>query len=65
MPPTSDPDSALLLLTAEQYAVALEIIREVLHGTHQLMFLQGSAGTGKTFTGKILINALHSLGKSV
>jgi hypothetical protein len=58
-----DPDFHLSLLTPEQHSVASKIITAVLHGTHQLMFLQGSAGTGKTFTVKALINALRSLGK--
>jgi hypothetical protein len=55
-----DPDSHLSLLTPEQHYVASKIIKTVLHETHQLMFLQGSAGTGKTFTVKALVNALQS-----
>jgi type I site-specific restriction endonuclease len=55
-----DPDSQLSLVTPEQHSVASQIIKAVLHATHQLMFLQGSAGTGKTFTVKTLINALQS-----
>jgi hypothetical protein len=55
-----DPDSHLSLLTPEQHYVASKIIKAVLHETHQLMFLQDSAGTGKTFTVKALINALQS-----
>jgi RecG-like helicase len=47
-------------LTPEQHSVASKIIKAVLHETHQLMFLQGSAGTGKTFIVKALINALQS-----
>jgi Cdc6-like AAA superfamily ATPase len=57
---SSDPDSYLSLLTPEQHSVASKIIKAVLHERHQLMFLQGPAGTGKTFTVKALINALQS-----
>jgi hypothetical protein len=53
-------DSHLPLLTPEQYYVASKIIEAVLHETRQLMFLHGSAGTGKTFTVKALISALQS-----
>jgi ATP-dependent exoDNAse (exonuclease V) alpha subunit len=56
----SDPDSHLSLLTSEQHSVASKSIKAVLHETRQLMFLQGSPGTGKTFTVKALINALQS-----
>jgi hypothetical protein len=51
------------LLTSEQHSVASKIIKTVLHKTHQLMFLQGSAGTGKTLIVKALINAFQSHGK--
>jgi tRNA A37 threonylcarbamoyladenosine biosynthesis protein TsaE len=47
-------------LTAEQHSVASKIVKAVLHETHQLIVLQGWAGTGKTFTVKALINALQS-----
>jgi hypothetical protein len=57
---SSDPDSQLSLLTAEQHSVTSKIIKAVLHKTHQLMFPQGSAGTGKIFTVKALTNALQS-----
>jgi hypothetical protein len=57
---SSDPDSHLFLLTPEQHSVASKIIKAVLHETQQLMFLQGSVGSGKTFTVKALINALQS-----
>jgi hypothetical protein len=57
---SSDPDSYLSLLIPEQHSVASQIIKAVLHETHQLMFLPGSAGTGKTFAVKALINVLHS-----
>jgi hypothetical protein len=50
-------------LTPEQHSVACEIIGAVLHETHQLRCLQGSAETGKIFTVKALISSLHSLGK--
>jgi hypothetical protein len=42
---SSDPDSHLSLLTLEQHSIASKITKAVLHKTHQLMFLQGSAGT--------------------
>jgi hypothetical protein len=57
---SSDPDSHLSLLTPEQHSVASKIIKAVSHETHQLMFLQSPAGTGKTFTVKALVNALQS-----
>jgi hypothetical protein len=57
---SSDPDSHLSLLIPEQHSIASEIIKAVLSQTYQLMFLQGPAGTGKTFTVKALINALQS-----
>jgi hypothetical protein len=60
---SSDPDSHLSLLTPEQHSIASKIIKAVLHEIYQLMFLQGSAGTGKTFTVKPLINALQSYRK--
>jgi hypothetical protein len=60
MPPTSPPESALSLLTPEQHSVASQIIDAVMQKTDQLMFLQGSAGTGKTVTAKALIKALES-----
>jgi hypothetical protein len=57
---SSDPDPHLSLLIPEQHSVASKIIKAVLHETHQLMFLQGSRGAGKTFTVKALINAFQS-----
>jgi hypothetical protein len=57
---SSDPDSHLSLLAPEQYFVASKIIKAVLHETYQLMFLQASAGTEKTFTVKALINVPQS-----
>jgi ATP-dependent exoDNAse (exonuclease V) alpha subunit len=60
---SADPDSHLSLLTPEQHSVASKIIKTVLHETHQFMFLQGSAGTGKTFTIEALVNALQSYRK--
>jgi hypothetical protein len=64
MPPISGPDSSLSLLTPEQYSLASQIIEAVIHETHQLMFLQSSGGTGKTFTVKVLINTFQACGKS-
>jgi DNA polymerase III delta prime subunit len=63
MPLTSPVDEPLSVLTSEQHCVAAQIIDSVIHQTNQLMFLQGSAGTGKTFTIKALIRKLQSLGK--
>jgi hypothetical protein len=51
---SSDPDSHLSLLTPEQHSVVSKIIKAVLHETHQLMFLQDSAGTGETIHGQVL-----------
>jgi hypothetical protein len=47
-------------LTPEQHSVASKIFKAVLHERQELFFLQGSAGTGKIFTVKALINALQS-----
>jgi hypothetical protein len=63
MAPSSNPYSSLSILTPGQRSIACEIMGAVLHETHQLLFLRSSAGTGKTFTVKVLISALHSLGK--
>jgi hypothetical protein len=63
MPLTSPPESALSVLTPEQHSVASQIIDAVMQKTNQLMFLQGSAWTGKTFTVKALIKALESTQK--
>jgi hypothetical protein len=60
MPLTSPPQSALSLLTPVQHCVASQIINVVIQKTDQHMFLQGSAGTGKTFTVKALIRILES-----
>jgi hypothetical protein len=57
---SSDPDFHLSLLPPKQHSVASKIIKAVLDETYQLIFLQGSAGTGKTFTVKASINALQS-----
>jgi hypothetical protein len=57
---SSGPDSYLSLSTPEQHSVAFEIIEAVLHETCQLVFLQGSTRTGKTFTVRALISALQS-----
>jgi hypothetical protein len=57
---SSDLDSYSPLLTPEQHSVTSNIIKAMLDETRQLMFLQGSAGTGKTFTVKALVNALQS-----
>jgi hypothetical protein len=46
------------VLTPEQQSVASQIIDAVMQKTDELMFLQGSAGTGKPFT----VNALNKGG---
>jgi ATP-dependent exoDNAse (exonuclease V) alpha subunit len=53
MPPSSDPDSLISSLMPEQHCVASQIVQAVF----------GETRTGKTFTVKALINALHSLDK--
>jgi Cdc6-like AAA superfamily ATPase len=63
MPPTSVPWSVVSLLPSKQSSIPSQILEAVIHKTDQLMFLQGSAGTGKTFTVKALIKALESCGK--
>ena len=63
MPLTFAVDESLSVLTSEQHAVASQIIDAVIYQTDQLMFLQASAGTGKTFTIKALIRRLQSLDK--
>jgi hypothetical protein len=52
MRPTSDPDSLASVLSSEQHILPSQIIDAVTYETHQLMFLQGSAATGKTFTAR-------------
>jgi hypothetical protein len=47
-------------LTPEQHFIASKIIKAVLHEAHQLMLLQDSAGTRKTFTVNAMTNALQS-----
>jgi hypothetical protein len=59
------PDLHLSLLTLEQYSVASKIIEAVLHETRQLMFLQSSARTGKTFTVKALSVRFNLIIRSV
>jgi GTPase SAR1 family protein len=56
----ADPNSALSCLRGEQLYVATQLMNAVLQNTHQLMFLQGAAGTGKTFTVNTLIKELQS-----
>jgi Cdc6-like AAA superfamily ATPase len=45
-------DESLSVSTSEQHAVASQIIEAAAYHTDQFMFLQGSAGTGKTFTSR-------------
>jgi excinuclease UvrABC helicase subunit UvrB len=63
MAPASPPDSALSLPTPDQYLVASQIIEAATHQTDQLVFLPGSARTGKTFTIKTLIKPFKSYRK--
>jgi DNA replication protein DnaC len=60
----ADSNSPLSLLTPEQSAVASEMIRAMMQETHQLIFLQGSAGTGKTFRVQAVISPLEYCGKN-
>jgi hypothetical protein len=60
---TSPPESALSLLTPEQHSVASQIIDAMMQKTDQPMFLEESAGTGKTFTVKAVIKAVESTRK--
>jgi hypothetical protein len=50
-------------LTDEQQVVCREIVQAVLGRTDQLMFLQGAAGTGKTFLVRTVIKMLTGVGK--
>jgi ATP-dependent exoDNAse (exonuclease V) alpha subunit len=63
MPLTFAVDESLSVLSSERHGVASQIIEAVIYQTDQLMFLQGSAGTGKTFTIKALIRRLRLLGE--
>jgi hypothetical protein len=56
-------DLTLACLTEGQRDVALQIIDAVLSDGDQLFFLQGSAGTGKTYTVKALMGELRRRGK--
>jgi hypothetical protein len=53
----SDLDAPLAWLTTKRHHITLQIIHSVLRTTDQLLFLQGLARTGKTFTTKALIAA--------
>jgi hypothetical protein len=57
------PDVARDTLTPEQNLVARAIVDAVVQDGVQLMFLQGSAGTGKTFTVRAIIEMLRRGGK--
>jgi hypothetical protein len=63
IPSPSLPKSAPLLLKTEQHSVVSQIIQADLSEAHQLLFRQGSAGTGKTFAVKALIKTLQSHGE--
>jgi hypothetical protein len=49
-------------LSDEKCAIASEIIRSVERRSPKLMFLQGSAATGKTHTGRAILSELHRRG---
>jgi hypothetical protein len=49
-------------LVLEQVGIATEIIRADQQNSEKLMCLQGSAGTGKTHTVRVLLSELHRLG---
>ena len=49
-------------LSPHQSEIASKIIDSVIKNTHQLIFLQGRAGTGKTFTVKVICEMLRSMG---
>jgi hypothetical protein len=49
-------------LTSHQGSVASQIIQTLQDNTDQLMFLQGSAGTGKTFTVNTLVENMRQSG---
>jgi hypothetical protein len=53
----------LRFLSSEQRVVATSILDSIRHGPKQLFFLQGAAGTGKTFTVKAIISEMRRLGK--
>jgi hypothetical protein len=63
VPVPVDGDVGLEALTDHQSGVAREIINCILDDHCQLMFLQGSAGTGKTFTVRAIIESLRARGK--
>jgi Cdc6-like AAA superfamily ATPase len=63
MPSPFGVDESLSVLTSEQHAVASQIIEAGIYQTDQLMFLQGSAGTGKTLTINALIRRPQSSGR--
>jgi Cdc6-like AAA superfamily ATPase len=50
-------------LNPEQQNIALQIINAVTENGPNLLFLQGAAGTGKTFTVRTIIHYLRSQGR--
>jgi hypothetical protein len=60
-----DPGPSLDSLGPEQRDIARQIIDTVLNHRAKLMFLQGSAGTGKTYTVKVMLSELQRLGIQV
>jgi hypothetical protein len=57
-------DEPLACLTEGQRDVALQIIDGILNTGEQLFFLQGSAGTGKTYTVKALMREMARRGRT-
>jgi hypothetical protein len=53
---------SLAALASEQAAIATEIINAIQQNNNKLMFLQESAGTGKTHTVRVILSELHRLG---
>jgi hypothetical protein len=61
--PAVDTVGGLEGLNREQLIVANEIVESVIEQRGQLFFLQGSAGTGKTFTVRAIIAELRQRGQ--
>ena len=60
-----DYNLSLNNLTSHQKEIANEIISSVLNNDFQLIYLQGRAGTGKTFTVKVICEILRSQGLKI
>jgi hypothetical protein len=53
---------SLAMLASQHAAIATEIISAVQQNTKKLMFLQGSAGMGKTHSVRLILSEPHRLG---